>query len=214
MPTGYTQKILDGEVKTAKDFLHLCLRDFGVLYCLRDEPMRLKDDYSEDIIKDGEKTAGYYKEMLQLSKKTLAEVQLMSDDELYERYLKEYQNMKSWMETKLTGSKKNNEVYNSFIEKIQSWECSAEYESIKSFAIDQLTKSKEVLDYYEEKLSEVGDLSRENFELKKESYKANLIKGLQWDIDYFSTELEKAENRMNERLTFYKNFKNELEKLK
>lgn len=37
--TGYTSFIVDGKVTNAKDFLKLCLRAFGVLVHLSDEPL-------------------------------------------------------------------------------------------------------------------------------------------------------------------------------
>ena len=39
MPTGYTTYIKDGDITTGKDFLKLCLRNFGVAINMRDEPL-------------------------------------------------------------------------------------------------------------------------------------------------------------------------------
>lgn len=39
MPTGYTAYIKDGDITTGKDFLRLCLRNFGVAINMRDEPL-------------------------------------------------------------------------------------------------------------------------------------------------------------------------------
>ena len=44
MATGYTQQIINGGVKTPKEFLHLCLRNFGVCYSMRDEPLNSQRD--------------------------------------------------------------------------------------------------------------------------------------------------------------------------
>ena len=49
MPTGYTSFIENGEVKDAKTFLHLCLRGFGVCTKLMDRPLKIQDDYTEDL---------------------------------------------------------------------------------------------------------------------------------------------------------------------
>ena len=52
MPTGYTQQIIDGTVKTPKEFLHLCLRNFGVCVSMRDVPFNESQvDYTEYIKK-------------------------------------------------------------------------------------------------------------------------------------------------------------------
>ena len=39
MPTGYTAYIKDGDITTGKDFLKLCLRNFGIAINMRDEPL-------------------------------------------------------------------------------------------------------------------------------------------------------------------------------
>lgn len=39
MPTGYTAFIEDGDITTGKEFLLLCLRNFGIAIDVRDEPL-------------------------------------------------------------------------------------------------------------------------------------------------------------------------------
>ena len=39
MPTGYTAYIEDGNITTGKEFLKLCLREFGIAVDMRDEPL-------------------------------------------------------------------------------------------------------------------------------------------------------------------------------
>lgn len=39
MPTGYTAYIEDGSITTGKEFLMLCLRNFGISIDIRDEPL-------------------------------------------------------------------------------------------------------------------------------------------------------------------------------
>lgn len=39
MPTGYTAFIEDGDITTSKEFLLLCLRNFGIAIDVRDEPL-------------------------------------------------------------------------------------------------------------------------------------------------------------------------------
>ena len=72
MPTGYTQQIIDGTVKTPKEFLHLCLRNFGVCISMRDMPLDTPQvDYTEYIKKYYQDTMGYYTKALENAKKEL-----------------------------------------------------------------------------------------------------------------------------------------------
>ena len=93
MPTGYTQQIIDGTVKTTKEFLHLCLRNFGVCISMRDMPFDSQGDYTEyikkfaldqiDISKDDE---DYYAD--ELSKEMLTKEEFISEGKYKEELLK------------------------------------------------------------------------------------------------------------------------------
>ena len=65
--TGYTAGIENGEYKGPKDFLKRCLRQFGVLISMRDEPLNAPipkeikvDSYYLNNLKEAEKI---YKDM-------------------------------------------------------------------------------------------------------------------------------------------------------
>jgi len=214
MPTGYTQMIINGEVRTPKDFLHLCLRNFGVCVCMKDEGFKVEEDYTPKIMEFYQKDVDYHKERLQSAEERMQKILKMTDEELYQQYVKENSKTKKYNEEALQEAQRINTIFDQFTEKIKNWECSPEYENIKNFALDQLKMSKEDEEYHQQKLDEIGDLSRETFETVKEKYRNGIIDDAKWDIDYHTKEMENAESRMAEVVSFYHFFKQEIEKLK
>lgn len=209
MPTGYTQKIIDGEVKTAKDFLHLCLRNFGVCIELKDEPFTVEKDYSDKITQYTQETIDWHLHYLKSARKRIKDIRKMSDDQLYKKYVQEKTSrMESTRET-VERETRINETYDKFIQDIEKWDCSPEFKGIKDFALEQLEKSKCTPDYFQA----ISDtLSQETY--NKKIYVDSLIKDIQWDIDYHTKEIQREKKLLKERLDFYKNFKKELKKLK
>jgi len=214
MPTGYTQMIIDGEVKTPKDFLHLCLRNFGILYFLGDKPMDVRGDYTQDIMKSTQVNIDYHKKLMEEAQERLKRIQEMSDDDLYQKYVQEKSAYKKSCEDIIRENEGINAKYADFAEKIRNWECSSDYESVKNFALDQLNISKESTRYWEEELAKIGDLSREDFEQRKEEYKKKLLDCANWDVQYHQKEMENAISEQTRRINYYHFFKQELEKLK
>lgn len=206
--------IIDGEVKTPKDFLHLCLRNFGILYFLGDKPLDVREDYSQDIMKSTQSSIDYHKKLLDEAKERLKQIQEMSDDDLYQKYVNEKFKTKKDCEDIIRDHESINAKYADFSEKIKNWECSPEYESVKNFALDQLNISKESVDYWEEELAKIGDLSREDFEKKKEEYREKLLDCANWDVQYHQKEMENAISEQTRRINYYHFFKQEIEKLK
>ena len=45
MPTGYTAYIEDGNITTGKEFLKLCLREFGIAVDMRDEHYQFQSQH-------------------------------------------------------------------------------------------------------------------------------------------------------------------------
>lgn len=148
MPTGYTAFIENKQCNSAKQFLKLCLRNFGVLCKYRDEPLSLdfEPDFTDEnvnsLIKENENKIEKYKNELK-------EYDDLSYDEkvskIKENCLKEIN-----FYTKLYNEAVElNARYDDFIEAIEDWNCSADFELIKEFAINQCKISKQNCDYYE-----------------------------------------------------------------
>ena len=154
MPTtGYTQQIIDGTVKTPKEFLHLCLRNFGVCASMRDESLNLQGDYTEYIKKYYQDSMGYHTKALENAKREYEKITNLSDDNLYEMYVKRFSDNRDYYQKRTDEAKKQNAQYQSFYDAIKNWDCSEEFSNIKNFALDQIDISKDDEDYYADELS-------------------------------------------------------------
>ena len=163
MPTGYTQQIIDGTVKTPKEFLHLCLRNFGVCISMRDVPFNESQvDYTEYIKRYYQDSIGYYAKALENAKKEYDRISNLSDDDLYEMYVKKFSDNRDYYQERTDKIKKQNAEYQSFYDAITNWDCSEEFSNIKKFALDQIDISKEAEDYYTDELSKEM-LTKEEF---------------------------------------------------
>ena len=213
MTTGYTQQIIDGTVKTPKEFLHLCLRNFGICVNLRDKPINSQEDYTEYIKKYYQDTIDYYTKKLENAKKEYTRILNLSDEDLYKMYVKIFSEDRDYYQKRTDEIKEQNIKYQTFYDAIINWDCSEEFSNIKKFALDQIDISKEAEDYYVDKLSKKMLTKEEFISNEKSKYKKDLLEHVKWDIDYHQKELDAAIKRMNDALAFYERFKKEIEKL-
>ena len=211
MPTGYTQQIIDGTVKTPKEFLHLCLRNFGVCVCMRDEPLNSQEDYTEPIKKYYQDLLDYHTKALENAKREYEKITNLSDDYFYEMYVKKFTDDRNCYQKLFDEIKNQNVKYQLFYDTIKSWDCSEEFSNIKNFALNQIDISKDSEDYYKDKLSK-EILTKEEF-ISEGKYKEELLKNSKWNIDYHQEQLDEITKKMNDALAFYERFKKEIEKL-
>ena len=213
MPTGYTQQIIDGTVKTPREFLHLCLRNFGICISMRDEPLNPQGDYTEYIKKYYQDTIGYLNKALENAKKEYARIGNLSDDDLYEMYVKKFTDNRNYYQKRTDEAKKQNSKFQIFYDAIKSWDCSEEFNNIKKFALDQIDDSKEPEDFYKDELTKKIITKKEFISDGKYEYKENLLKNAEEDVNYKQERLDDAIKNMNDALAFYERFKKEIDKL-
>ena len=213
MTTGYTQQIIDGTVKTPKEFLHLCLRNFGICVSMRNESFNIQGDYTEYIKKYYQDTIGYLNKALENAKKEYARISNLSDDDLYEMYVKKFTDDRNYYQKRTDVTKKQNAKYQSFYDAIENWDCSEEFSNIKKFALDQIDISKEDEDFYKDELTKKMLTKKEFISASKYEYKENLLKNAEEDVNYNQEKLDSITKNMNDALAFYERFKKEIEKL-
>lgn len=214
MPTGYTSFIENGKVKSAKQFLHLCLRAFGVCTDMRDSSLEVKDDYTKDILNGSQQDIDYHKELLERAEQRLSEIKNLSEEELRERYIKETKERIKNLQKCQTHEFSKYRDYLRIRESIKDWDCDPEFQKVKDFALYQIDISIPDDSYYEEKLAEIGAPTNEGFQERKEQYLQKLIDEAQWDVNYHREEMENAIRRRDEKIRYYNGFKKELNKLK
>ena len=202
MPTGYTNLIEKGEVKTPKEFLQVCLRAFGVMIDYRDEPLSVSlpetlihNTYYEDKYKEMLERLNEYK----AKEDSLWQKEL--DGELW--YTKQKYAEEIEKETKLI------KLYQSFEEAIGKWDCDEQFKDIKSFALNQIRISMPKISensYYEEKIERLESTTAEK-------YKEERIKSVEKDLLYYEEEMKRHEEAFQKKQEFLDDFKKELEKL-
>ena len=213
MPTGYTQQIIDGTVKTPKEFLHLCLRNFGVCVSMRDMPFDSQGDYTPYIKKFYQDSMDYHAKALENAKAEYERVINLSDDDFYEMYVERFSHNREYYQERTDKTKKQNAQYQSFYDAIKNWDCSEEFSNIKKFALDQIDISKEAEDYYADELSKEMLTKEEFISNGKSKYEEDLLKNAISNISYHQKELDEITKKMNDTLAFYERFKKEIEKL-
>lgn len=215
MPTGYTSFIEDGKVKTAKQFLHLCLRNFGICIRMRDDDLKLTDDYTKDLIDSFQKDLDYHQRNLDDAKERLKTIQEMSDNELCAKYIKETTEKIKDYQKMYAQDMSNYGDYLRIKEEIENWDCDERFQNIKEFAINQIEISiPSSTDYYKKLMKKCGKPTKEGYEEKKEEYRNSLIADAEWDIKYHTEEIDRILKQKEDCLKFYQQFKEELEKLK
>ena len=213
MSTGYAQQIIDGTVKTPKEFLHLCLRNFGVCISMRDMPFDSQGDYTEYIKKYYQDSMGYHAKALENAKAEYERVTNLSDDDLYGMYVNKFTGSREYYQKRTDEVKKQNAKYQVFYDAIKNWDCSEEFSNIKDFALNQIDISKDDEDYYKDELSKEMLTKEEFISNDKSKYKEDLLKQAKWNIDYHQEQLDAITKDMNNALTFYEHFKKEIDKL-
>lgn len=213
MPTGYTQFIENGEITEPKDFVKLCLMNFGVMSDVRDNKLSLETVNNYKIDLNNDFSYKYAKERIRELLDELNEFEnLISSKKtsLLTTYIRNQEDtLKKYTEF-INNAKKINDKYDLFIDTIKRWECSSEFENIKKFAIEQLECSKENTDYENDAIEKI----KENIVNPTEAFEKYMkvkIEGIINDINYQLQELEKAIKRVTEKQAFYDNFMKEVE---
>ena len=214
MPTRYTQKIIDGTVKTPKEFLHLCLINLGICVSTRDMPFDASQgNYTEYIKKSYQDLISHHTKALKNAKDKYERVINLSDDDIYEMYVKKFTDDRNYFQERIEEVKKKNAKYQSFYDAIESWDCSEEFDNIKRFALNQIKISRELVVDYKDELSKKMLTKKEFISNDKSKYKEDLLKNTEWEISYHQERIDAITKNMNIALKFYECFKKELEKL-
>ena len=206
MASQYTLFIENGKCTSAKQFLKLCIRNFGVMQMYRDEPLSLDFEPDFTIRKDYVKNSKVLiklKEQIDYWQKQLDNY-LNFPFEVQVKFLHdEYSNELNKYKESFENEKKLNSLYEKFIKAINSWECSDEFKNIKNFAIEECEDSKFYIDfsYYEQQITK--------YEKLLESLKSDPQKIVNDYVNYLKSEVEKRKKFFNDeidRLTNLQNF--------
>lgn len=157
MPTGYTAYIKDGDITTGKDFLKLCLRNFGIAINMRDEPL------SKPVPTQFEQNP-YYKKDYEKTVEVRNKYRQMTFDEakkeLIDKHKKDMKSAKKSLDEFIA----EDERYMKIRDEIEKWiPPTSEHENVKKFALNQIDISlnTDIREYYNKELSKDLDVSDE-----------------------------------------------------
>ena len=218
MPTRYTEFIENKQCNSVKQFLKLCLRNFGVLSKYRDEPLSIdfEPDFTDEnvnsFIKINENRIEKYK-------KELKEYDNLSYDEKASKIKEDCLKELNFYKNIYNKSVELNKKYDNFIEAIDSWDCSEDFNSIKKFAINQCEISKENLDYYEkeiikyQKLLDKIETSKYEVQCEIDKHRNAIIANIKSCQDYINR-IKEQNNKYESNKEFYDRFVKEIENIK
>lgn len=157
MPTGYTAFIQDGDITTGKDFLRLCLRNFGMAINMRDEPL------SKPVLTQFEPNPYYkkdYEETVEIRNKYRKMTFEEAKKELIEKHKKDIESARKSLDKYIA----EDERYMKVRDEIEKWiPPTSEHENIKKFALNQIDISlnTDIREYCNKELSKNLDVSDE-----------------------------------------------------
>lgn len=205
--TGYTYTIENGICKTPKEFLKLCLKNFGCCIDLRDESL-LKfniDEFLKELKNKSVSSSKYLVTSFSNAEKELEKVLKMTDND-WKKELESCINKtkKELEESKIKHEEESKLLYY-FTDAIKNWNCSSEYQNVKNFALEQLALSEAENYEWDEKL-----LNKLLNTTVKE-YRNDRISSALREVDYYKKEIENDKKRKNERVKFIEGFLKEIE---
>lgn len=201
MPTGYTQFIESGAITTGKDFLKLCLRNFGVFMRFCDDPFR------PDLPTRKFEVNPFYTQHVAEASAKLAELSTMTDDNWQSRYEKDLADFKKRLQDDIDNAAKNTAAYNKIRVEIESIELSDVYKNLKDFALQQIDESVKFVGpsrYYEADYEKLKNMSLED-------YKKEVLYQAQEDVRYYTARLEEEQNAVESHQKFLDCFLKEID---
>lgn len=207
MCTGYTYTIENGTCKTPKDFLKLCLKDFGCCMEVRDKS--LANFNADDFLKEmkNKLQSEYSINSLANAEKELEKLLKKSDDEWKKELESRIADTKKNLEENKAKYYKESEILNFFINKIKDWNCSEKYENIKKFALEQLS----ITDPTSYKWNE--ELLNELTNTTVKDYRNSNIKSAMKKVDYCKERIEDEKKKRDETIEFIEGFLKEIEEI-
>jgi hypothetical protein len=177
MPTGYTAGVVDGTIKTFKDFAKSCMRAFGATVHMRDEP--LSNGYRKRI------PDSYYYDNLKEAKKNLSDLETLPDQHFIDKEHKSIKEDIRHYSKKVKEIKEIKERLDVMIAETSEWVPPTEdHVEFKNFMIKQLQDTLERdgdASYWENLLEESYKKLESPIDL--DSIKKDLRESYEYDVE-------------------------------
>ena len=199
MPSGFTAKIEEGI--SFKEYALSCARNFGALIMMRDEPM-------DAPIPDKFKKDSYYQKSLEKAQNQLKKYQSFTLNDWrgeFEAY--QVKTVERYLE-QIEKNKNLRQKYENMLAKVREYEApSPDHVNYKKFMETQILESIEfdcMGDYYERELKELG---RTHWR----EYKDQMLGGAERNISCYQEQIDKDEERGEDRNEWIRLLKESLE---
>ena len=214
---SYAAFIKQGKITNARDFMKLCLRNFGIMQELYQDPLSLESVLDKNF--DVETNGSYqrYVKSLNYEYESLKKyIHQQGDKESYDVAFTEFvagieKSIANYKKAMVERTKEN-EMFKKYIEKIQKWNCSPQYENIKKFAIEQCTNALNDVSFYEREIKRYEEQlvnPKDSFD----KYLQTMIEVTKQSIDMYAKSLYDCVKSLKERKEFFDGFMNELNKM-
>lgn len=185
MPTGYTAGVADGKINTFREFALTCARNFGIAILQRDEPfgeIRYVTEEDCGIPRYREKISEAERLITEFHDKSIKNLKILAR----EAYEDELARHNKYREEKSTTRKR----YHRMIEEVTDWEPpTPEHVNLKKFMLEQLEESIKFDCNFE---------SNAPKEMNPEEFRAQQIANHKHSLEFYKTELARAEKRFKE----------------
>lgn len=201
MPTGYTYHIENGEVKTGKDFLVMCAREFGACITMRDK------GFDEPIPEKFEPN-DYYAKALDRAFEKLDKYKNMTLDEAKALIDEEYEKRQEECRSKIIEERNKKKMYTKIKKEIDEWEPPTDgHLGLKKFALDQIKISSEhdYISCYEDELNKP--------KTSPEDYIKHGLSAAIDDLAYAKKHMEEEKERVDERNAWIKDLRDSLQSM-
>lgn len=211
---SYTTFIQKGEITNARDFMKLCLRNFGIMQEHYQDPLSLESVLEKNF--DIETNSNYQRYVKNLNNEYQRLKELIHQQEDKTCYDIAFREFVAGIEKSIADYKKaivkrtnENKMYEKYIEKIQKWNCSPQYENIKNFAIEQCTNALNDVSFYTNQINRY----EEQLANPKDSFDEDLkimIDVTRQSIDMYAKSINQCINSLKDRKKFFDNFMKEV----
>lgn len=188
MPTGYTAGIVDGTTKDFNEFAKKCMRNFGALMHMRDDAFNKEWEPC--------KPSDYYKKSILEAKSNLAEIALMSRQQIKDKKISELEKEISRKKEQIKEAEKIKQRLNIFLELAKRFNPpTPEHEGIKAFMIKQLTETIKNDGEYSYITNTLISDEIELLNINPDKIRSDLMESLNKDIAYYTDAYEKELKR-------------------
>lgn len=211
---SYTTFIEQGKINNARDFMKLCLRNFGIMQEHYQDPLSLESVLEKNF--DVETNSSYqrYVQFLNYEYENLKKyIHQQEDKTCYDIAFIEFV---AGIEKSIADYKKaivkrtsENKMYEKYIDKIQKWNCSPQYENIKKFAIEQCTNALNDVSFYEREIKRYEE-QLINPKVSFDNHLQTMIEVTRQSIDMNAKSINTCVNSLKERKEFFDNFMKEV----